>query len=60
MKIELTPTDLDSYPRSKVSIDYPIDDLDMNQILKELIIPALLAAGFQHETIKKYILTDSE
>lgn len=62
MRIELIPTDLDmlttAYPRAKVTIEYPFDDLTMNQMLTELIKPALLASGFHIDTINKYITTE--
>lgn len=59
MKITLEPTNLDmlstKYPRAKVTVEYPFDNMNMNKILLELVIPALLATGYSKETVDKYI-----
>lgn len=61
MKITLQPTELDiitDYPRPIVSVEIPGDYLTMDQMVSDLIIPALLASGFKLDTIKKYIQPD--
>jgi hypothetical protein len=61
MKITIQPTELDiitNYPHPTVSVEIPGDDLTMDQMISDLIIPALLAYGFNMDTIKKYIQPD--
>jgi hypothetical protein len=44
MKITFTPTenaDNLKYPHSEVTISQPSDDMDLNEMLDDLIIPAL-------------------
>jgi len=59
MKITLEPTysqDIDPrYSHPKVTIETFYDDHDMGEIIKELVIPALLGLGFQRDNIDKYI-----
>lgn len=61
MKIIFEPTQKDlpkdiQFPHVEIATDY--DHMDMNQYLEELIVPALLALGFQRETIDKFITTE--
>ena len=61
MRITIQPTELDiitNYPHPTVSVEIPGDDLSMDQMISDLIIPALLASGFHIDTIKKYIQPD--
>ena len=61
MKITIQPTELDiitNYPHPTVSVEITGDELSMDQMISDLIIPALLASGFHIDTIKKYIQPD--
>jgi len=40
----------------EVSVESPA--VCMNDVIKELLIPALLAAGFHQDTINRYIVGD--
>jgi hypothetical protein len=53
MKIILTPTNNKDYPA--VSVEVSKDDLNIVDIFDDLIIPALLGAGYQRETIDNYL-----
>lgn len=53
MKLTLQPTRYNSQP--KVSLELDNDDLTLPQVVRDLIIPALLAWGYQPETIDQYI-----
>ena len=56
MRLTLEPTDnspLGSH--SKVIIEAPGDDRDMEEMVDDLIRPALLAFGFHPDTVNKYI-----
>lgn len=58
MKITIRPTDkqlgsvLCTHPT--VTVEIPHDDLTMEEMIENLIIPALLGMGFQAETIDAY------
>jgi hypothetical protein len=58
MKITLEPTELDQSPQNlhpKVTVETCYDDITIDEIMENLIIPALLGIGFQKETIDKYL-----
>ena len=58
MRITLEPTDSPivspccTHP--KVSVELPQNDLTMEEVIGNLIIPALLSMGFQKDTIDAY------
>jgi len=57
MKITLEPSETNlpvDQQHPKVSIEIPYDDCDMQQMIENLIIPALLGMGFKKETISDY------
>jgi len=62
MKITIKPTDKQlgspfcTHPT--VTVEIPQDDLTMEQVIENLIIPALLGMGFQQETIETYFNGD--
>ena len=62
MKITIKPTDKQlgspfcTHPT--VTVKIPQDDLTMEQVIDNLIIPALLGMGFQQETIETYFNGD--
>ena len=41
-----------------VTLEIPFDHLTMQQILEQLVVPALKAMGFHKDTIDKYIYLD--
>jgi hypothetical protein len=57
MKIKLQPTEghvIDLHPHRSISSELPADDLDMEQVIEDLIRPALIAWGFHPATVDKY------
>jgi len=62
MKITLEPSELDQPPahrHPKVSVETAHDDMAIDELFEQLIIPALLGMGFMKETIDNY-LNDTE
>lgn len=60
MKITLEPHNdselvRNTSPYSTVSVSVPADDLTITEFFEELIIPALLATGFERSTIDEWI-----
>ena len=43
----------------KYTIEVPDDNMAMQKVVDDLIIPVLLAAGFHPKTIEEYIKGDS-
>jgi len=62
MKITFEPSERD-LPKDMqhpcVSVEIPFDDVNMQEMIDELIIPALLALGYQKETIDQYFNQES-
>jgi hypothetical protein len=62
MKITIKPTDKQIFSplctHPTVTVKIPQDDLTMEQVIENLIIPALLGMGFQQETIETYFNGD--
>jgi hypothetical protein len=62
MRITLEPTeplletDKPETRNAVVTITMPFDDMDIDQIIENLIKPALLAYGFHHDTVDKAFL----
>jgi hypothetical protein len=58
MKITLEPTELDQSPHNlhpRVTIETCYDDMTIEEIVENLVVPALLGMGYQRETINKYL-----
>ena len=55
MKLTLEPTEIDDYgfPHPTITINYPNDDLSIDQIWDNMLGPALLAWGFTKETVRE-------
>jgi len=61
MKITLEPTELDQSPQNlhpRVTIETCYDDMNIEEIFENLIVPAVLGIGYQRETINKYLGED--
>jgi len=60
MKLTLTPTADQSgekYPYPVVSVEIPHDDLDLTAIFDSLVIPALVAFGYERKVIDDWMNT---
>jgi hypothetical protein len=44
----------------KVSIEYPDDDMDLNAVINDLVIPALVGWGFHCGLVNDYFNDDSK
>jgi len=60
MKITLEPHNdcklvRNTSPYSTISVSVPADDLSITEFFEELIIPALLAWGFERSTIDEWL-----
>jgi hypothetical protein len=58
MKLTLTPTadqSVEKYPHLAVSVEIPNDDIDLATIFDSLIIPALIAFGFERKVIDDWM-----
>lgn len=53
MKITIEPTKDSRYPTSSISITR--DDLTINELLEELVVPAIISVGFSEKTVREYI-----
>ena len=65
MKITITPTEASNeehpnrWMHSTVSIDHPKDDHDIDDAIELLVIPALVAWGFNEASIDKALARSS-
>lgn len=58
MKLTLTPTADQSgekHPHPAVSVEIPHDDLDLTTIFDSLVIPALIAFGYERKVIDDWM-----
>jgi hypothetical protein len=58
MKLKLKPTsktDFFTVGYSTVTVKHPSDDLTVEQIFEDVVIPVLLAWGFSQTTIDNYM-----
>jgi hypothetical protein len=62
MKITIKPTEKQIFSplctHPTVTVEMPQDDLTIEEMIDNLIIPALLGMGFQQETIDAYFNGD--
>ncbi len=65
MKITISPTEASNeehpnrWMHSTVSIDHPKDDHDIDEAIELLVIPALVAWGFNEDSIDKALARSS-
>lgn len=60
MRVTLETTDGTNKYQRKTTIEIPEDDLTINDIVEELLKPALLGFGFHQEVLDIYFREDSD